>query len=144
MPRDDFRLAAPLRVRWAEVDPQSIVFNANYLTYFDVGVTEYWREIGFVYPHGFTDRGIDAFAVKATLEYHQSARYDDVLDVLVRAGRLGRTSLALAIEIHRGGDHLVTGEIVYVIADTTTKKPCPIPDSLRAAITRFERVPPAS
>lgn len=33
----------PLRVRWAEVDRQGIVFNGHYLTYFDVGITEYWR-----------------------------------------------------------------------------------------------------
>jgi acyl-CoA thioesterase FadM len=30
----------PLRVRWAEVDRQGIVFNGHYLTYFDVGITE--------------------------------------------------------------------------------------------------------
>ena len=36
MPRDDFRLRHELRVRWAEVDPQGIVFNPNYLMYFDV------------------------------------------------------------------------------------------------------------
>ena len=33
-----------LRVRYGECDPQGIVFNANYLLYFDVAFTEYWRE----------------------------------------------------------------------------------------------------
>src|SRR2546428_5985566 len=33
----------PLRVRYAECDPQRIVFNANYFAYFDVGMTELWR-----------------------------------------------------------------------------------------------------
>ena len=50
MARESFRLAHTLRVRWAEVDPQSIVFNANYLMYFDVAATEYWRAVGFAYP----------------------------------------------------------------------------------------------
>jgi acyl-CoA thioester hydrolase len=33
----------PLRVRYAECDPQQIVFNANYFAYFDVAMTELWR-----------------------------------------------------------------------------------------------------
>ena len=32
-----------LRVRYGECDPQGIVFNANYLSYFDITVTELWR-----------------------------------------------------------------------------------------------------
>ena len=32
-----------LRVRYGECDPQGIVFNANYLLYFDVAFTEMWR-----------------------------------------------------------------------------------------------------
>ena len=32
-----------LRVRYHECDPQSVVFNANYLAYFDINITELWR-----------------------------------------------------------------------------------------------------
>ena len=31
-------------MRYGECDPQGIVFNANYLAYFDVAFTELWRE----------------------------------------------------------------------------------------------------
>src|SRR5687768_6419659 len=99
MARQDFKLVHQLRVRWAEVDPQAIVFNAHYLMYFDVGVTEYWREIGCVYPQGFEALGVDSFAVKATLEYHASARYDELIDVCVRTTKLGRSSIRMAVEI---------------------------------------------
>ena len=44
--RDAFSFFHPLRVRWAEVDPQSIVFNGHYLTYADVAITEYFRALG--------------------------------------------------------------------------------------------------
>ena len=50
MSRASFSFSHRLRVRWAEVDKQNIVFNGHYLTYFDVGVTEYWRAIGLPYP----------------------------------------------------------------------------------------------
>ena len=142
MARKDFRLSHTLRVRWAEVDPQHIVFNANYLMYFDVGVTEYWRALDCVYPEGFTALNVDSLAVKATLEYHASARYDELIDVLVRVSRLGRTSMRVAIEIHRGDDHLVSGELVYVLTDPETRKPAPIPEALRAKILSFETTPP--
>jgi acyl-CoA thioester hydrolase len=142
MARADFRLSHSLRVRWSEVDPQNIVFNPNYLVYFDVGASEYWRALGFTYPGGFSELGLDTFAVSAKIDFHRSARYDDFIDVCVRTTRIGRTSLRLALEIHRADEHLVSGELVYVIADPRTQKPMPIPDALREAIVRYEPAAP--
>jgi acyl-CoA thioester hydrolase len=142
MPRSEYRCSHSIRVRWAEVDPQAIVFNANYFMYFDVAVTEYWRALGLAYPEGLAAMGLDTLAVKATAEFHRSARYDDEIDLLARIARLGRTSMSIALEIHRGDEHLVSGEIVYVVADATTRTPTPIPDSLRETILRYEHTPP--
>jgi len=144
MPRSDFTFSHPLRVRWAEVDRQGIVFNGHYFTYFDVGITEYWRAIGYPYPEALLEQGSDTFAVKATIEYKAPARYDDLLDVLVRVGRIGRTSLQFLLEIHRGESQLISGELIYVNADASTRKPAPVPAFLREAIARFERVSPAT
>jgi acyl-CoA thioester hydrolase len=140
--RDAFRFSHRLRVRWAEVDRQGIVFNAHYLTYFDVGATEYWRALGWTYPEKFEQSGADTFAVKATVEYHAPARYDDEIDVCVRIAKLGRTSLRLVLEIHRGDDHLVSGELVYVLANPTTRTPVPIPAAFREAVRGFEMTKP--
>ena len=43
--RNDFRHLHRLRVRWAEVDMQKIVFNGHYLMYFDTAVADYWRAL---------------------------------------------------------------------------------------------------
>jgi acyl-CoA thioester hydrolase len=137
-----FRFSHGLRVRWAEVDRQAIVFNAHYLTYFDVAITEYWRAIGFPYPDALLAAGRDTFVVKASIEYHAPAHYDDVLNVLVRVGHLGRTSLQFLVEIHRGAQHLISGEVIYVIADPQTRKSSPVPDFLREAISHYEITPP--
>jgi hypothetical protein len=62
--RDDFTFFHTLRVRWAEVDRQDVVFNGHYFLYFDVAVSEYWRAIGFNYPQDIVDRfGTDIYAV---------------------------------------------------------------------------------
>ena len=138
MARDQFRLVHPMRVRWAEVDRQGIVFNGHYLMYFDCGITEYWRAIGTPYPEGLAEHGSDLYVVKDTVDYHASAGYDDVIDVCVRVAHVGRSSIRFVVEIHRAADHLVSGEVVYVNADPATRKSASVPPFLREAIARFE------
>ena len=148
MPREDFACAHRLRVRWAEVDMQKIVFNGHYLTYIDTAIAEYWREIGLPYPQGYVDRyASDVFLRKATVEYLGSARYDDLLAVLARVAKLGRTSMTFAFEIHReepepSAGPLVTAELVYVNADHQTMQPAPLPEDLRQRVLRYEKVAP--
>jgi acyl-CoA thioester hydrolase len=134
----EFRLRERLRVRWAETDPQGIVFNGHYLTYFDVAITEYWRAIGKPYPASFVGSGVDVFAVKSTVEYVAPARYDDVIDVGCRAAKLGRSSIGFDLAIFRGDERITRGEVVYVTADPLARKSVPIPDWLRGAIERYE------
>ena len=146
MPRADFVCVPRLRVRWAEVDMQKIVFNGHYLTYIDTAIAEYWREIGLPYPHGYVDRyKNDVYLRKATVEYLGSARYDDQLEVCCRVARLGRSSMTFLFEIYREGEDrpLVTAELVYVNADPASMKAAPLPDDVRSRVLRYERLAPA-
>ncbi|MDT3735502.1 MAG: thioesterase family protein [Denitratisoma sp.] len=127
-----------LRVRWAEVDRQGIVFNGHYLTYFDVAITEYWRAINLPYPDGVADSGSDLYVVKTLINYKGSAEYDDILDIGVHVSRIGLTSITFQLGIFREGRLLVDGEVVYVNADPETRRPAPVPDKLRHAIEHFE------
>ncbi len=145
MPRADFVCAPSLRVRWAEVDMQKIVFNGHYLTYIDTAIAEYWRAIGLPYPQGYVERyANDVYLRKATVEYLGSARYDDLLTVCCRVARLGRSSMSFRFEIYRQAEDaaLVTAELVYVNADPASMQPAPLPEELRERIRRYERVAP--
>lgn len=142
MARADFRFSYSLRVRWAEVDRQNIVFNGHYLTYFDVGVTEYYRAIGKPYPDAILAEGSDLYAKKAEIEYHVSAEYDDVIDVCVRVSRIGRSSFEFTIELYRASELLVTGSLIYVNADPATRKSAPLAESLTSAFRDFESLSP--
>lgn len=146
MPREDFSCCHRLRVRWAEVDMQKIVFNGHYLTYIDAAIADYWRAIGLPYPEGYVARyASDMFLRKATLEYLGSARYDDELDVHCRASRLGRSSVTFQFEIWRGTENLlITAELVYVNAHPETKSAVPLPEDFRQRVRRYERTPPAA
>jgi acyl-CoA thioester hydrolase len=142
MAKTDFRFAHRLRVRWAEVDRQGIVFNGHYLTYFDVGVTEYYRALGYPYPDGLAQHGTDLYVRKAEVEYHASAEYDDEIDICVRVERLGRSSFDFRVEILRADQLLVSGKLVYVNADPVARKSAPVPEFLRSAIKAFELTAP--
>jgi len=121
-----------LRVRWAEVDMQRIVFNANYLLYFDVAITEYWRALALPYDEAMRELGGDFYLKKATLEYHASAVADDLLEVTLENTRTGTSSMVMTGAVKRGDTTLVSGELLYVFADPATQKSKPLPDALRA------------
>ena len=142
MARADFRFSHSLRVRWSEVDRQGIVFNGHYLTYFDVGVTEYYREIGTPYPDAIVSETDDLYAKKAVIEYHASAEYDDVIDVCVRVARIGGSSFEFRIELYRGDELLVSGSLIYVNANPGTRKSAPLPGFLKDAFRNFESLAP--
>ncbi|HDZ55575.1 MAG TPA: acyl-CoA thioesterase [Pseudomonas xinjiangensis] len=141
MTQDEFKFSYPLRVRWAEADLQGIVFNGHYLTYADVGITEYFRAMGQAYSAETGVQGADFFAVRTLLEYRSPARFDDMVDVHVRIARLGNSSMQFLIGIYREGELLVNGEIVYVHAGHD-RRPSPIPESFRSAVTHFEKTSP--
>ncbi|HRN65732.1 MAG TPA: thioesterase family protein, partial [Alicycliphilus sp.] len=134
MQRQDFRCFHRLRVRWAEVDIQKIVFNAHYLTYADCAMTDYWRALALPYESGMQALGGEVYLKKASVEYHASARLDDLLDVGMRCARVGHTSLLFECAMFAGDRLLATVELVYVFADPATQTKRPVPPALRAMI----------
>ncbi len=144
MNRQDFRFFHRLRVRWAEVDMQKIVFNGHYLMYFDTAVGDYWRALALPYEATMAQLGGDLYVKKAGVEYHASARYDDQLDIGMKCARIGNSSLVFHAAIFRGDALLVTGELVYVYANPTTQTSQPVPDSLRQTMSGFEAGEPVT
>ncbi len=138
MKRQDYRFFHRLRVRWAEVDMQKIVFNAHYLMYFDTAVADYWRALALPYEEAMQQLGGDIYVKKATVEFHASARMDDRLDVAIKCGRIGSSSMVFSGAIFRDNDLLITCELVYVFADPATQKSKPVPAALRAVLEAYE------
>ena len=135
----DFRCLDRMRVRWAEVDLQKIVFNAHYLMYFDTAIAAYWRGLAAAYETALHGLGGDLYVKKASIEFFASARYDDPIDVGLRCARIGNSSLTFAGAIFRGGQLLVTGELIYVFADPATQTSRAVPAALRDLYEAFER-----
>lgn len=144
MARSDFKFSFPFRVRYSEIDGQQIVFNAHYLTYFDTAITEYFRELPHDYKTEAEQTGMDFHTVRSLVEYKKMITFDEEIDVCVRVGRIGRTSLRFDIEIHGrengpdGDDLRATGEIVWVHTDQSNHRPAPVPDALKAKMVALD------
>ena len=125
-----------LRVRYGECDPQGIVFNANYLLYFDTAFTELWREaVGPWSQMG--ELGFDAVVAHAELDFRAPARFDDVIELHLRVERLGTTSITTSMQVRRGDELLVEARLRHVVLDAQTWRPAEIPAPVRDGLARF-------
>ena len=136
--RHDFRLMHRLRVRWGEVDIQRIVFNPHYLMYIDSAFTEYWRALAIPYEAIPDLLGGDLYVKKSTLEYHGSARLDDLLEIGLKCKRIGNSSMVFRSGVFRGDALLLSAEMVYVFADPLTQSSKAVPPALRALVLSYE------
>lgn len=132
MPRKDFLFSHSFRVRYSEIDGQKIVFNANYLTYFDTAIVEYFRWLPFDY-HSYTDQSeFDFYTVKAQINFKSPIYFDEEIDVCVRIDEIKRTSIIFVLEIYKKGDNalLASGEIIWVHINKESVRPAKVSDRL--------------
>jgi acyl-CoA thioester hydrolase len=124
-----------LRVRYNECDPQGVVFNANYLTYFDITMGELWRELGGYQE--MVDAGVDMVVAEARIRYRAALRFDDEFEVVASIGRLGDTSMTTAIAIARGDETVAEGELRHVFIESGGGDTAPIPGPIRSGLARY-------
>ena len=127
--------ACLFRVRYSEIDGQQIVFNAHYLTWFDTALAEYFRHLGIVY--GSARDGtepVDFHTVRNLIDYHAPVRFDEVIAVCARPGRIGRASVTFELALFARGEERprATGQVVWVCAGIGDHVSRPIPEPLRA------------
>jgi acyl-CoA thioester hydrolase len=132
MAKSDFKFFFPFRVRCAETDFQGIVFNAHYLTYFDTAIYEYFRNLPYNFIEHSRQTGADFHTVKVLVEFYAPSHFDDKIEVHVRTGRIGRSSLTFLIEIFPGDGEttLAKGEVVWVNTEQKTQKSAQLPEEL--------------
>ena len=122
-----------LRVRYSECDPQQHVFNANYLMYFDVTMTELWRDRLGGYDE-MLSAGVDMVVAEAKVRYLAPARFDDLLEIEPVVSHLGTTSLVTQLLVRRGEELLAEGELRHVFVDTATMTKTAPPEPVRAGL----------
>jgi acyl-CoA thioester hydrolase len=132
-----------IRVRYGECDPQGVVFNANYLGYFDLILTEAWREAIGPYNDMIEDHGTDLVVAEASVRFLGPAGFDDLIDAEWRIARLGTTAMTTRIELSTSGQPVVEGEMRHVFIDPETKQKKPMPEEIRTALEPYAAQPTA-
>ncbi|MEY4766202.1 MAG: hypothetical protein RI907_2875 [Pseudomonadota bacterium] len=137
--RGDFRFLHRLRVRWAEVDAQKVVFNGHYLTYLDVAISDYWRASGLPYPDATVALQGDLFVRHHDLDYHAPAQLDDWLEIGLRYTKVGKSSITMSWAMWCQGRLLVSGNTVYVFTSLADGRPAHVPPVMRQQLEGYEQ-----
>ena len=87
--------------------------------------------------------GLDFHVVRSLVEYKAPIRFDQEIEVGVRVGRVGNSSLRfdLAIFGKEEGRLYATGEIVWVYTDQTSGETARIGESIRALFAQADSTP---
>lgn len=128
------------RVLWGDVDAARIIFYGSYIRFFEIAETELFRSIGMPYGKVFDELDIWLPRVHLECDFKRAAQLDDLLEVSVYVGKIGRTSMRLNFEVGRkGGDGkleeglIATAHFVLVSTSRDGLKPVPLPEELRSA-----------
>ncbi len=123
-----------LRVRFAETDAMGVAYHTNYLVWFEVGRSAYWRAVVAGQLGTLHDAG--SFPVSAIeARYHAAARYGDVVVVRTWTQGLRSRSVTFGYEclLEAGRQRLVTGSTTHLFLDAAGH-PQRLPESLRQAL----------
>lgn len=123
----------PVRVYFEDTDAGGIVYHANYLKFTERARTEMLRAMGADHAAMIQDDGAMFVVKSVTIEYHQSAKLDDALEVHTSIHKIGNASLILQQDVHRKDAILATSQVVLV-SITKSGQACRIPASIRSKI----------
>ena len=123
-----------VRVRYAETDQMGFVYHSHFLAYFEIGRTDYFRELGFTYKAMEAD-GIFMPVVECACRYHLPARYDDELEIRTSLKMLSRLKIRFDYRVVRKQDNatIAEGSTTHVPVGRDGK-PCRIPSPYQAAL----------
>lgn len=140
MARTDFWMIERMRVRFTEVDRQSIVQNGAYLTYFSVALNEYFRHLPYDRDAEGAETRAGFHVVHAEIDYKAPLRFDELFDIGARISRMGRSSFTLWYEIYRAdGDEMVAlGHQIWVNTSQVTRKAMPLLETFRERVIARE------
>jgi acyl-CoA thioester hydrolase len=134
--RSDYMYFQTIPTRWMDNDVYQHVNNVVYYSFFDTAINQYLiLEGGLDYEKGSTV----GFAVESHCKYLRPIQFPDVIDVGVRVGHLGNSSVRYEIGIFKQGETepAAIGYFVHVFVNREFGKPTPIVGQLRDVLTRL-------
>jgi acyl-CoA thioester hydrolase len=117
-----------------------VVFNAHYVAWFDLVMTELWREAVGGYSQMLA-AGTDMVVAEVGVRFLGSAGFDDLIDLEAVVSRLGDTGMTTRIAVSRQGEPVAEGELRHVFVDPRSKQKKPIPELVRRGLEPYVDAP---
>lgn len=134
--RSEYPHFLALPTRWMDNDVYGHVNNALYYAFFDTAINQYLiAQAGL----DITAGAVIGFAVESQCQYLQPLAFPEVLEVGLRVGKLGNSSVRYELAIFKQGEALASaaGYFVHVFVNRETQRPVPMPERIRAALGRL-------
>jgi len=134
MPHAPLTTRAPFRhwareiCRYGDTDRQGHVNNAVFATFCETGRVMFLRGD----PVPLVSDAEEFVIVKLTIEFRGELHWTDEVDIGTNVTRIGRTSFVMGQGLFHGPRCVATGESVLVLLDSASRRPTPLPDTLRA------------
>jgi acyl-CoA thioester hydrolase len=130
---DDYRYWQSVPTRWKDNDVYGHVNNAVHYSLMDTVINDWLIREGGLDIHDGAQIGL---CVQSHCDYSESVSFPDTLDVGLRIGKLGTSSVRYECGLFRGSDGVLVaaGNFTHVFVDRKTRRPTPIDPALRKAM----------
>ena len=120
-------------IRYGDLDPQGHVNNAVYATYFESGRVAVFRQpdLGIGVPGG------TFVLVRAEINFRKELRWPGNVEVGTAVAEFGRSSFVMRQAVFRDDVCAATGRATLVLLDTETRRSRPLPDDVKARLSRW-------
>jgi acyl-CoA thioester hydrolase len=135
--RDDYVHYLSLPTRWMDNDIYGHINNALYYAFFDTAINDYLIAEGRL---DINSGSVIAFAVESQCQYLRPLAFPGVIDIALRVGKLGNSSVRYELAIFKQGENFAAaaGYFVHVFVDRVTQRPVPMPATIRSALERLK------
>ena len=133
----DYKYKTPIPVRFSDLDAYGHANNAVYLTYFEIGRTNYWRD---VVKWDWNHNGI--ILARSEVNYLKPITRNDEIACYVRTTRIGNSSfdvMHVLVKVTDEGEEIcTTGKTVCISYDYNVHKSVKIPVDQRARMIAYD------
>ena len=135
--RDSYRHFSRITTRWMDNDAYGHVNNVVYYSWFDTVVNEY------LVAQGVLDIGggdVIGLVVETQCRYFSELAFPQPVDLAVRVGKLGNSSVRYEIGVFAEGEDAASaqGHFVHVYVDRAQRRPTSLPVPLRTALEKIQ------
>jgi acyl-CoA thioester hydrolase len=110
-----------IRIRYKDTDRMGVVYYGNYLTFFEIGRSEYMRKLGFPYSR-LEREGYSLVVTEAMAKYHANVGYDSLIRVKTAITELRKVRLRFDYEvISENNIRLVSGHTIHACLNSNQK-----------------------